>query len=1002
MDQAYNKAYAGLDAETKQDWENILAGVNNYSSAYKLRPADAAHVTNDAKKYLLGTLDGDDYSQYRDFFHLTNASARIPDKNFFGRLHHSDANPSQSETGQIVRYVYAGYNQHKGKKATPKGTSSSVIDWDWSSVMNETGDMSTNYNSDATRIQAMNRRIQATLDRYNSDNSEENKAKWNFITPHGFDASTLAERMAALTNRKDAKKLWRDLGGDNEWIKQLFPEADPTTPSGPASPGNVKPGKITTPNLWGSGNLGNSWVFRDGAWWTTDQTQIGKGDINYDYRDPQFNNYYYVDPSGKLHYGTNAQEDQVKYGLDNNLKNFLTTRTQAIQQQQSDLVPYYDVNLFLDNISDAQAAGFYRSKIAPSDMRFYDFSRQFGSTKPIWMLGGKRSQNFYGTYELENNSPLYYKDTKGNSVAFNLGNTPFNYIIQGDNELGTEDFPNEVKYETLFTGEANPELVKAWDRMFTVNNAGDFNRFMDSLKRIAGSDLYNAKNGEQQAHALGAWLNQKYRNGDIKFTEGQILELRNIIRTAHNSIYNKKEGGVITAKKGTKIPLSEQSNGKWDKTRIGYFGAGEASSITEEAAANRMPGIDGWSAQDWQRLGSAIADLSSIVAAWIPGYGTAASAVLGVGSSVNNLVADITEDGFQWRDIGNLGVNLAFDVVGLFGGVGKVGKVVKTLSKFATPIMAGFEFIGNSENYKQAFTKLVNGEGKDMTANDWRTLIQGLSMIAGLNRQAASGYKTKKAQNNALLAQSDKKFFKIKAKQANTTTGKLTDVEVPLTAEELKKLQTAPDLQEANKLLRNIGGNQDLELVPDKKMQWKFWRGKVTQFNNPLAEQNFKPERIAFDYGVPGNEKLEKGLTTGAWGRATTSIGKGLGLASDVDIATGRNRALFFAPKQVKAPVSTSTPTSTPATKKGWYFGKENPNDFLDAMSPKEHNAFMQRYQQHLNTTGVNAFNAGTPIGAEFAPTSMSRTPILMGIEQTPAFIVYKQGGKFYTPLNKE
>ena len=179
LEQAYNKAYAGLDATTQKDWDNILAGVNNYSAAYGLASRDAAHVTDDARKYLLGTLTGDDYTQYQNFYSSTNASARTPSKNVFGRLHH-DTDPAQSETGQIVRYVYSGYYDNKNRNKPTTGSSTGRTDWDWGYVLNNTGDKSVNYNSDATRIQAMNRIIQASLDRYQEDSTGENKDNLKF------------------------------------------------------------------------------------------------------------------------------------------------------------------------------------------------------------------------------------------------------------------------------------------------------------------------------------------------------------------------------------------------------------------------------------------------------------------------------------------------------------------------------------------------------------------------------------------------------------------------------------------------------------------------------------------------------------------------------------------------------------------------------------------------------------------------------------------------------
>ena len=94
------------------------------------------------------------------------------------------------------------------------------------------------------------------------------------------------------------------------------------------------------------------------------------------------------------------------------------------------------------------------------------------------------------------------------------------------------------------------------------------------------------------------------------------------------------------------------------------------------------PGNAKFSAMDKWRLANAGADILSMISAYVPVYGTAASAVTGVGSTFSNLGADIAEDGFQWSDLGNFGLSLGMDAMGLIPGLGsssKVGKIVKTL-----------------------------------------------------------------------------------------------------------------------------------------------------------------------------------------------------------------------------------------------------------------------------------------------------------------------------------
>jgi hypothetical protein len=99
---------------------------------------------------------------------------------------------------------------------------------------------------------------------------------------------------------------------------------------------------------------------------------------------------------------------------------------------------------------------------------------------------------------------------------------------------------------------------------------------------------------------------------------------------------------------------------------------------------------EGFSTIDKVRLGTAAADAISAAAAFIPGYGTVASGVLGIGSTLTNIVADIADESMSgWDVAGNALYGLGMDVVGLIPGMGATGKaakivrVLKPVSKLA-------------------------------------------------------------------------------------------------------------------------------------------------------------------------------------------------------------------------------------------------------------------------------------------------------------------------------
>ena len=1049
LEQAYNKAYAGLDATTQKDWDNILAGVNNYSAAYGLASRDAAHVTDDARKYLLGTLTGDDYTQYQNFYSSTNASARTPSKNVFGRLHH-DTDPAQSETGQIVRYVYSGYYDNKNRNKPTTGSSTGRTDWDWGYVLNNTGDKSVNYNSDATRIQAMNRIIQASLDRYQEDSTGENKDNLKFKLPHGFNAADVANKMKSVKNRVEAKKLWRDIGGDNEWIKQLFPEDTSTGPDG----GPITPGNIKGPDFWGKVGFGGNWSNRGGFWYTDDKNKFGNGQINWNNKDKDFDQFYYVDSSGKLYHG-NVDEFLKDGNADQNVKTWLNNQISSIYNinagengnyVDSEVDPF-NINVDFDLIQNLLSQGVPLNRI-----RMIDYSKVFGANpndvnksvnNQIWTLGGATPRNKYGQFNWDENTQFF---TPSGSVTG--ANLPYTYIYQGDNSQGTEDFPNSFNYEDMWNGyQVDMDKVnKIWGKAygyFDADNRWIQDPNMRSVNDII-SDLTNSRNipYEQLMAAHNRFL-QEIKHG-YSFTPKQIRDIREIFaktfkKPANNGrmIYpavqktiqqawgiqfptSQKQGGIIKAVNGTKLGehkgVVNVTNNK-DSYKSGYFGGSSYNSAEEFAAANtKMPDFT-W--EDWTRVGTVAADLGSLVTSFVPGYGTAVSAVLGLGSSVGNLVADIADDGFQWKDVGRFGINIALDTAGLIPGISgatTVAKIGKTVSKYAPKVLLGLtaiEGITNFDEYKRVFEKAAKGDFKDFTVEDWKTLSNGFSIIAGTSRAGASAFKGRRMQSNALKANSNGKVYQIDAKLANNTNGVLTDTKVSLNKEELDKLLKAPSITEANKILRRIGGSQDLELEPLKKrtsknpLKGEFWHKQETA-DNPLAGRNISPyENIRLPYGIAGNENYQFGRKEPYWGgwfnpvdrarRFSNYVGRKFNLASDVDIQSGNARYGIFAPKQVKAPISTATPTSTPATKKNWYFGGSTPRQGV-------------RYKTDPAKVGgekVHLFDAGVYPTSEIKydpniiPSSISHSQIYNSLGGLEATGIYKQGGKFYTPINK-
>lgn len=133
------------------------------------------------------------------------------------------------------------------------------------------------------------------------------------------------------------------------------------------------------------------------------------------------------------------------------------------------------------------------------------------------------------------------------------------------------------------------------------------------------------------------------------------------------------------------------------------------------------------------RLVSIGADITSMFLDPITGTAT------GLGSTILNFGADIADDGFQWEDVKNLGINVGFDLLGaipIFGdAVGTGTKITRKLIKWAPRMMgilAGYQGVKNFGGMMESWQKMVsNDEDAKMTVQDWRNIAQSISLVTG-------------------------------------------------------------------------------------------------------------------------------------------------------------------------------------------------------------------------------------------------------------------------------
>ena len=255
-------------------------------------------------------------------------------------------------------------------------------------------------------------------------------------------------------------------------------------------------------------------------------------------------------------------------------------------------------------------------------------------------------------------------------------------------------------------------------------------------------------------------------------------------------------------------------------------------------AAERRPMEEGFSTIDKVRLGTAAADAIAAAAAFIPGYGTAASGILGIGSTLTNIGADIADESMSgWDVAGNALYGLGMDVVGLIPGLGTTGKaakivrVLKPVSKLVMRSLQAYGMIHSAD----AFNKLMSNPS-DMSADDWRNLVTGLQAISGEAR-----YKGGKRAVNRVTTQRD-------VADVKTSTGKVATI----SKEDLDKLRKTKGLKAQNELFSKLTSGQQLQReFKNREINWKKpWKSRLSSDGPEVSlrtESSFLPEDNSWD-----------------------------------------------------------------------------------------------------------------------------------------------------------
>ena len=219
------------------------------------------------------------------------------------------------------------------------------------------------------------------------------------------------------------------------------------------------------------------------------------------------------------------------------------------------------------------------------------------------------------------------------------------------------------------------------------------------------------------------------------------------IKAKHGVTYDHRSYVFSNAQGGNLIPMHQTGSTvafSWQSAEDAARDRAKQNNVSTEVQKGRERYIDsdnksvdnpdaGFKGPEIARLVSIGADITSMFLTPIAGT------ITGIGSSALNFAADIADDGFQWEDVKNLGINVGFDLLGaipIFGdAVGTGTKITRKLIKFAPRVMgvlAGYQGVKNFDGMMESWRKMTSSdEDAKMTVQDWRNIAQSITLITG-------------------------------------------------------------------------------------------------------------------------------------------------------------------------------------------------------------------------------------------------------------------------------
>lgn len=337
--------------------------------------------------------------------------------------------------------------------------------------------------------------------------------------------------------------------------------------------------------------------------------------------------------------------------------------------------------------------------------------------------------------------------------------------------------------------------------------------------------------------------------GEIKHAflwdlEGELDSIKSkwLIDNGYEQAYSKyqshKNGGVVTMQTGGDFRLADDVK-KILKDRNAAKAAASGKTEEQQAAMDRVVSTGeapftnaddtiaqqeaGFTGADRARLASIGVDIISI---FLP---PTAGTVAGIGSSAMNFVADIADDGLDWGDVKNLGINVGLDLVSWIPVIGDAAgtgtKVIRKLTKYVPKAMAyigTLQGLSNSGAILDSMQKLLSGDAAEkMTVQDWRNIYQGIHLITS----GSTALKNKTATKNTLKKAKIEDSVGVTVKSKDGKTKQLLvngDAAEKIRAAGGDKATIEKALSETTAFKDQVGAGKAYEVVTSGSKGWQL------------------------------------------------------------------------------------------------------------------------------------------------------------------------------------